>query len=300
VAICPCEAREAPLPIDPLDLVTFTITLDRLAEAVAEAVGASGPPAALNERCWYLGTASLDDKRLALILGLFDDRDALRELRALPKSLPPPESANEIVCLTPAFQPSPEEELALAAIHVRVARLSGFSLQGTLQELLRPPALTVPFVALSPEQEQEAVAAGFQCRWPILVTGRVAERGTNVVEVNGTERRLSPKTFPLFMRLATALYETENGYIAMGSMRGGGGLAGEGYYPSDEVYQANDRLRNALGKFRSLVEVSGGMIRLSTHPRYIDVNHQLLAQHPNDAVQALSARILRARGSEGA
>lgn len=297
VAVCPCEAREPPLAVDEADFARFTIDPSRLADALARTFEAAGPTSALSDRCWYLGAADNDNRRVALVLGLFDDRDAMRELRALPGALPV--SVDGVVCLTPTFEPSPDETLALSAIHVRVARVDTFEKKVSLQEPLRQAQRTVPLVTLSTDQQAEARAAAFRCSWPIVVTGRVAKRGANVVEINGTERRLSPRTFPLLVRLVAALVETDNGYVPMGSMRGGGGLASEGYYPSDEVHQANSRLRDALGPYRDLVEVSGGQIRLSTHPKYITTDYRQLARHPNTAVQALSLRISDASAAMG-
>jgi hypothetical protein len=235
----------------------------------------------------------LDRLQVALVLGLFDDRDALRELRALPRSLP--EAVDEIVCLTPAFEPPPDVERGLSAIRVRVARLSSFDSQISLSDLMHPPARTVPLVPLSAEQELEALAAGFTCRWPIVITGARAKGGANIVEINGEKRPLGSATFPLFVRLLAGLFETTHGFLPKGRMLGGGGLADEGYYTSDGMDQAIGRLRNALGPFRSLVEVTGRMIRISAHPGYVRLGIEALASHPDDRVQDLTRRIAATR-----
>lgn len=299
MAICPCDAHEAPLPAASLNLTIFSLDTSGLAKALRGALGLAGPTGPISDRCWHLGTATMDGARIALVLGLFDDRDAVRELRALPGALP--EAVDEVVCLTPTFEPWPEIERALAAIHVRTSRLSGFSMQVSLSELLRPPARTVPLVTLTAAEEQEFLAAGFTCRWPIVVTGRTAAHGANIIEINGEERRFGPATFMLFMRLVAGLSETTGGYVRKGKMGrgGGGGLAAEGYYTEEGMEGAIGRLRQALGsEFKMLVEVGRGMVRLSTHPRYIKASHELLANHSSDVIQTLSARIQRASGSE--
>ena len=116
--------------------------------------------------------------------------------------------------------------------------------------------------------------------------------GANIVEIEGKERRLERATFALFLRLVTALFETANGFLPKGSMRGTAGLAAEGYYTSDGAEQAIGRLRKALRpEFDSLIEVSAGNIRLSTHRRYVKVSGPTLAQHADKRVQALAQRI---------
>ena len=290
LAICPCDAHEAPLAADASDLVRFTIDPSRLADALARTFELAERTSALSERCWYLGMTTIDDQRFALVLSLFDDRDAMRELRALPGALPV--SVDEVVCLTPTFEPSPDETLALSAIHVSVARVDTFDTKVSLRELLRPARRTVPLVTLTTEQQAEARAATFRCSWPIVVTGQVAKGGTNVVEIAGAECRLGRAAFPLFMRLLTGLFESENGYLPVGRLRGGGGLAGEGYYKSESTYQAHDQLRGALGdEYEELVEVGGGMIRLSVHRGYVRVDCEVLAQHRDARVRQLAARI---------
>lgn len=290
MAICPCEAREAPLRVATLELTTFRIDVDRLAQALAIAFEVTGPAAAVSDRCWYLGQGTAEGRRVALVLGLFDERDAMNELRAVPGVLP--EAVDEIVCLTPGYDAPPTDARALAAIRVRTSRLDRFDPQGSLSDLLRTPTRTVPLITLTEEQEHEFADAGFKCRWPIVIHGATGKGGTNIIEIDGQERPLGRAMFPLFMRLVTGLFETENGYLPVGRLRGGGGLAREGYYSSDGAYQAIDRLRSALGAgCQELVEVAGGAIRLSTHPGYVRVECDVLAQHRDARVQQLAARI---------
>lgn len=290
MAICPCEANEAPLTASRLDLTTFQIDVDHLARTLATAFGVAGTTASVTDRCWYLGQETYAGRQVALVLGLFDDRDAARELRALPGALP--EAVDDVVCLAPAYVPPPDIERSLAAIRVRTLRLERFDSQGSLADLLRAPSRTAPLVILTDSQELEFAAAGFRCRWPIVVDGRAAKGGANVVEVAGSECRFGPATFRLFMRLLAASFETANGYLPVGQLRGGGGLAAEGYYSSEGAYQAHNRLRDALGtNYRELLEVGGGMIRLSTHRGFVRVESDKLARHRDPRVQDLAARI---------
>lgn len=289
-AICPCPAREPPLPVTQADLVRFSLDIERIAESLARAYATTGTPAAVSARCWYLGMTQVDEARVALVLGLFDGRDAMGELRALRGILP--DAADEIACLTPAFEPPLDAERMLAAIRVRVIPLAGFDGDRSLRDLLRPPARTVPLVTLSAEQEEEALTAGLLCHWPIIITGRIAKRGLNIVEINGKERHLGRAAFPLFMRLVTALFETANGYVPKGRMREAGGLAAEGYYRSDGMEPAIGRLRDALGpEFKSLVEVHNGAIRLSVHPAYVRCAPELETAHADPRVRDLVARM---------
>ncbi len=298
MAICPCEAHEAPMRLDTLELTAFQIDIGLFARALALTFGVSGATAPVSERCWYLGQATVDGRRVGLVLGLFDERHALNELRALPGVLP--DGGHEILCVTPTYAPPPEVERHLAAIHVRTMRLDSFEPKDSIADLMRPATQMVPLVALTDVQEQEFRAAAFQCRWPIVIFGQTAKGGLNVIEIDGDERRLGRATFPLFMRLVTGLFETENGFVPVGRFRGGGGLADEGYYKSESAYQALNQLRMALGdEFRELVEVGDQMVRLSTHRAYVRVDCDVLAQHRDDRIRELAKRISLAATGEG-
>lgn len=289
MAICPCDAREAPLRAATLELTTFHIEVDRLARALAIAFKTTGSTSAVSGRCWYLGQETVGGRRVALVLGLFDERDAMNELRALPGVLP--EAVDETVCLTPGYDASPADARALSAIRVRTSRLDRFDPQGSLSDLLRTPTRTVPLVTLTEEQEHEFADAGFKCRWPIVIRGETVKGGANIVEIDGQERRLGRAMFPLFMRLVTGLFETENGYLPVGRLRANGGLAAEGYYKSDSMYQAHGQLRAALADYADLVEVGDRMIRLSTHWGYVRVHCDTLARHRDARIQDLATRI---------
>lgn len=296
LAVCTCEAAEVPVPVDPLAPTSFTVDPTRLSTLLAVVHGLDGTRSALTPRCHYLGQADVTGKRIGVVLGLFDDRDAVRELRALPRTIS--DAVDLVVCLSPAFQPTPEVALQLRALGVSVLPLDRLDVRKAIEQHLAMPSRTVPLVVLSPDEEREFTAARFRCRWPIVVTGETGKGGTNVVEIAGTTLTLGPVLFPLFMRLLTALFETENGFLPVNQPRRGKGLAGEGYYRFDRAYQTHGDFRAALGdRFRDLVEVGGEMIRLSTHRAYVQVDCEVLILHRDVRVQDLARRVAALSGS---
>lgn len=192
--------------------------------------------------------------------------------------------------LTLAFRPPADSAGSLPEIRVQFGSMSDYEMRVSMQASATARRHDPQQVTLTPEERREATLAGFQSHVPIFLTGRLTPGGMNIVAINGEARRVGSKHFPLLMRLLCALFETDNGYVPRGTLRGGGGLADEEYYTSDAMDQVNRRLRERLGS-RELVEVSGGQIRISTHRRFVTFDHERLRLHPDERVRTLSERI---------
>lgn len=154
----------------------------------------------------------------------------------------------------------------------------------------------VPVITLSAQEEQEFHHYGYKARLPVQVNGKLANRKSNEVIMAGTPVTVPDAEFLLFLRLAVALFETEDGFVPRGN-RNGGGLVDEGIYPPDSIDQIVHRLRSLLGPTlkgldaKDYVEVQRRRIRLSTHRRYVVLDRASLLQHPYAEIRSLAARL---------
>jgi 7-cyano-7-deazaguanine synthase in queuosine biosynthesis len=161
---------------------------------------------------------------------------------------------------------------------------------------------TRPVIRLSEAEEHEFRQHRFKSRLVIQVTGQTEGRKSNVVRVDGAQVILPDAEFRLFVRLIVALYEAEDGFVARGSLRSGGGLAEEGIYFAEELDQAVGRLRWRLGpalqglKGTQFVEVSRKRVRLSTHRCFVIVARERLLQHPDGVIRLLATRLPEGQG----
>lgn len=156
---------------------------------------------------------------------------------------------------------------------------------------------TRPVIRLSEAEENEVRQHRFKGAFVIQVTGQAEGRKSNVVMVDRAEVILPDAQFRLFLRLVVGLHETEDGYVTLGALRSGGGIADEGVVFAEELYQAVSRLRARLGpavrglRAKQFVEVSRGRIRLSTHRRFVVVDRERLLKHPDEVIRLLANRL---------
>jgi hypothetical protein len=168
------------------------------------------------------------------------------------------------------------------------------SVERGLTGLPAPPAVAV--AELSDEEEEEARRHRFKGSLAIHITGKLEGRKSNVINIGRVEIILPDAEFKLFLRLVVALFETENGFVPRGNLRGGG-LSDEGIYAPDAVEHAVNRLRFRLRPAlqgldpKKYVEVRRGDIRLSTHRKFVIVDRVCLMQHPDEVVRALAERL---------
>jgi hypothetical protein len=152
-------------------------------------------------------------------------------------------------------------------------------------------------VVLTDSEAKEAERQNFKAAVPIIITGEVVPRTSNVVEIGGRRVTLPDADFRLFLRLVVQLFIGGDGYCRKGGGRQAGGLVGEGVVP-DDVDNAVSRLRRSLQLGflelapKDYIEVQRGHgVRLSTHRRYVKVDRDALARHNNPAIRELAARL---------
>jgi hypothetical protein len=95
-------------------------------------------------------------------------------------------------------------------------------------------------------------------------------RAGGLIRVNGLNVQLTPVPFHLFMRLVVARFESEGGWVAAGTLKGGGGLANEGFYKPESLNQAWKRMRDPFAaalrgiSTTDLFKLESGQGRIST------------------------------------
>jgi hypothetical protein len=158
-------------------------------------------------------------------------------------------------------------------------------------ELLRQPA------PLSAGEEARFTAEGFNSRLLIQIDGRLSGRKSNLVLVGGEAVSIDDANFVLLLRLILQLWTTSDGYLRLLDIRRDVTFGAEQGLIPDGLPQALSRLRKYFrGRVGSLshrefIENKRGRVRLSTHPRLVMVDCGALANHDNELVQKLAARI---------
>jgi len=151
---------------------------------------------------------------------------------------------------------------------------------------------------LAPEDEAAIEKQRFRSRLRIHLTGEGAGQTSNLVRVEGSKVVLYDSNLALVLRLVIGLYESDDGYVPLGSMKGGGGLAKEGLAFEEDLHNLIHRVRmsfrSALGELseKQFIEVNRKRIRLSTHKRFVTWDEERLLNHPNTRVQGLFRRLL--------
>lgn len=156
----------------------------------------------------------------------------------------------------------------------------------------------VGIVALTNQQEAEFQQYQYKSRLPLLISGAIPARQTNVIKIGDVDVPLSDDTFALLLRLTLALKENLEGYVFKGDRIRGGGLVAEGFLNAEGIDQRILRLRQAvrpaLGGMPYADFIEGRLtkhIRLSTHPALITVQARLL-KHPNDLIKGLARKLI--------
>lgn len=170
-----------------------------------------------------------------------------------------------------------------------------------LSDGLRTAGLSSAPVELSPDDLRAVREKRFKCVLPLYIPGATEGRSSNVLFLGGAEVVLPDASFALFLRLIVALMETDDGFVARGQMRSGGGLIDEGLYRPVQIDQAlsriRERCRTALRGLppTKFIEVSRGMVRVSTHPSCVTWDRQKLMGHPERAIRDLARRLPESR-----
>ena len=154
---------------------------------------------------------------------------------------------------------------------------------------------------LNDEEERDFVSQGFKSRLLLEIPGRMTNKKSNVVLVQGEVSELDDADFVPFLRLVLALFESDDGFVARDSLKYGFGIDGEGALMPQGVDQALARMRKPFrGRIGNLsrlefIEAQRGRIRLSTHRHYIQVDEAVLLKHLDERVQSLARRISQAK-----
>lgn len=154
-------------------------------------------------------------------------------------------------------------------------------------------------LVLTADEEAEFAAHAFRSRISIEIPGVRLRRNSNAVLMNGHQAVVTDANFVLLLRLIASLYETPDGYCVKGDNSKKGGLFEELELELSGINQAIHRLRKDLQPGLDavclpqlqLIEVYRGCVRLSTHRRYVQLNHETLSKHPNKTVRQLLGRI---------
>lgn len=161
-----------------------------------------------------------------------------------------------------------------------------------------------PSIQLTADEEKEFVEARFKSRLPLDITGEHLKRATNVLQIGGRRVEIADADLVLLLRLVVALHASPNGFVPKGGGRAPGGLVEEQGIVPGRVDQAISRLRQALRPGiegldpKNLIEVQGGRLRLSTHPRFINVFWERLDDHPHEMVRRLLTQLRQFRADE--
>ena len=279
-----------PVRLRPADLQTWALNLDSLSQEMQRLNGWAGRPGPLTSRLYSLGERKSTGRHLVFILGLYRHDDvAERVLRQLVKE---PLAADVAVVLSAGYEPPPslrEEVRTHAVITMRL-----------------PPGLTVPdplfkrtsasvLPDLTNAEEREFIEQGYLCRVGVHLPGRKRKQRM-IVEVDGAEVELTLVPYRLFLRLSLALHTKPGGWVDRGTMKQGGGLASESFYNPEGAEPALGRLRDpfstalgsTLNKATEFLEVRGGRLRISTHPKYVTWDRRQLLTQPDEGVLKLA------------
>lgn len=153
------------------------------------------------------------------------------------------------------------------------------------------------FPQLSAEEEDEFLRHRFNGRLAVRLTGETTRRKSNVILLDDLPVIVPDADFKLLLRLVVGLHESDDGYVQLGTLKYGGGLAEEGILRAEGMYQAVSRLRARLDPAlvgldaKQFVEITRGRIRLSTHRAYISFDRERLLKHPDESVRLLAEHL---------
>jgi len=289
------EAQPVQLTIG--DLARWRLDLGVFARKFQGTNGLGGNQGALDSRLYFLGDTKRDGLSVAFVLGLLCERkSALIHLRALPNSLS--HRYDRFVVMSPGFSLTPAEQRELELLDVFVVPLGADDpLLVDYTPALEKPRRRAPRGLLSDEEEREFGLRGFKSRLPILITGRVERRKSNLLEVAGHDVILTDSAFRLFLRLVVALFETDDGFLPRTDLRYGTGLDSEHVLAPEGLEQALSRLRAPFGpalgdlKPTQFIEAREERVRLSTHRRYVAWDLDALMMRADEAILGLSHRL---------
>jgi len=282
-----------PIQVKKSDLSKYAFRLDVFANRVQKVNNLSGSSFRIDRRLFFLGEKVVNSEKVAFVLGLFDsDREAENLLLGLPARLP--HKADHIAVITPSYEVGSTNLVSLlGGTRIQVfpyRRTDDWRVDASVLVRETPHALSI--AKLTAQQEQEYEIYGYNCRLLINITGKMAESGSNLVEVGDSTIKIGDTPFRLFLRLVLELRKNKTGAVSKVTLKS------EGYLSEDGEFQSIERLRKcflpALGNLdpRKFVEnVQPKSLRLSVHPDLITYDQSKLLAHDDARVRELVARL---------
>jgi hypothetical protein len=295
-AVCSCLAREPQVNLTKTDLQHWRVDIDRLCSAIRSENALTGESEGVDERLVYVGKTTRGGQTFGILLGLFGVRQARLHLRGLPRQLL--DSHDRLVVLCAGFTPpgrmlrefEPQRVLLAEMDNLRPLMIDG--------AIFRGRSRAGQTDGLTEAERAEMARLGLLTSVTVYVTGRSVS--DHVVRVNGLDARLTRTPFCLFLRLMIALYEAQDGFVPVGRMMHGGGLADEGFYRSEGVSQAWNRMRTAfrtalLGiPTTNFLEVRNGQGRISTLRSRVSWDTNALLGSGDTRICELAERLITA------
>lgn len=282
-----------PIPIKKSDLSKYAFRLDQFANRLQKMNNLSGSPFRIDRRLFFLGEKVVNGEKITFVLGFFNsDREVENLLLGLPARLP--HKTGHIAVITPSYEvasASLVSQLAGMRIQVFPYRLTD-NWRVDTSMLVRETSRVPSIAKLTARQEQDYEMYGYNCRLPIQITGKVAESGSNLVEVGDSTVRIGDTPFRLFLRLVLELRKNKMGAVSKVSLKS------EGYLSEDGEFQSIERLRKCflpalsnLDPKKFVENVRPKSLRLSVHPDFVTWDMPKLLAHDDPGVRELAQQL---------
>jgi len=287
---------EDPVPLKRSDLTRYRFCLDTFANMLRVANNLSGAASALDRRLLFVGEKTIERKRIAFVLGLFDsDETAETLLLTLPVRVG--DKVAGVTVITPTYTVRRQQlnaDLERLRVYVRpLGRTDNLTVD--ISSLLTKLPAPAPVAQLTEEQEADYDLYEYKCRLPIHITGIITKSGNNEVLVGDIRVEVGDVPFRLFLRLVLELHRNKSGIVSKVDLRS------EGYFGEGTDDQSIHRLRNcfvrALGNLDAKDFIEGyrpKAIRVSVHPGLITWDAQKLLAHDDARVRELAGHLIRA------
>lgn len=282
-----------PIPIKKSDLSKYAFRLDEFANRLQTLNNLAGSPFRIDRRLFFLGEKAVNRRKIAFVLGLFDsDREAENLLLSLQARLP--YKAYQVAVITSSYEvgsASLSSQLKGIRIQLFPYRLTDDWRVDT-SRLVRETTHALSIAKLTAQQEQDYELYGYNCRLPIHITGKVAESGSNLVEIGDSTVKIGDAPFRLFLRLVLELKKNKVGAVSKVSLKD------KGYLSEDSEFQSIGRMREcfirALGDLtpKKFIEAyRPKTLRLSVHPDLVTWDGQKLLAHDDARVRELAQEL---------
>ncbi len=303
-AFCLNHPEEYPILIGEDHLNRWRFSVDTLLEEIIQVNGIHGGQRKIEASCIHLGHKIYGTCKIGFVflprIGAYKQM-SLHGIKRFCRD-------DGLVILTPAsiFDEIPLESMLHMekVIHSPLVesldpRTSALPINAMVAPLLSD-AMEYPISAieLTENQRRDREAFKYLCLDRIHIPGDVPSPKNNLILINGKAQNIPDRTFRLFLRLATALWEDKNGWVETAT------LWGEGLIPDPEQHQIFNRLREKLADHllekdaKRFLENSGTKsYRLSTHPEFITCDRAKLLNNSDQTIRLIVQHWLKHSGS---